>query len=153
MMKTFVALTVAAVLGLSTYADEAAKPDKPIVPAIDKPVPPADKPSAPATIPNMPARQAPEMAEAKILKVFSADVGGYKYRAYLVSWKDAEVVVDDPMGMSEKKEGDILKFMAQKIDMPRGKTIRFMVMDFPMPKKPESKDPAQKTPAAKPATP
>ncbi len=68
------------------------------------------------------------------LKVFRADDKGARFRAYLVRWKDFEVVVSDPLGTTDKKEGDMITFMAQRIEMPRGaqkiSTLHFLIMDL-----------------------
>ena len=75
-----------------------------------------------------------ETIEAKVLKVFGADDKGARFRAYLVKWKDFEVVVSDPFGTTDKKAGDMITFMAQRIEIPQGEkkiaTLQFMIMDF-----------------------
>ncbi len=61
-----------------------------------------------------------ETVQAPVLKVFSARDGTNKFVAYLVKWKDFEVVVSDPLAKTDLKVGDTVKFLAQKIDV--GKT-------------------------------
>jgi len=91
------------------------------------------------TTPPAPGKS-PEIGEAKVLKVFSADIDGAKFRAYLVKWKDSEVIISDPFGNSDRKEGDIIKFAVQSMEMPnKGMAIRFSIIDFPGTKKRESK--------------
>jgi hypothetical protein len=62
-----------------------------------------------------------ETPEAKVLKVYSIKDGDYKFVAYVVNWKDSEVVVSDPLAHSDYKVGDTIKFLAQKlhIDNPQ----------------------------------
>ena len=73
------------------------------------------------TLPNV-----VEMTDATILKVFSAEDGGAKYKAYLVKWKNQEVVVTDMFG-SNLKEGDTMKVMVMVIDMP---TLGIKMLQF-----------------------
>lgn len=72
-----------------------------------------------------------EMTDATVLKVFSAEGAGAKYRAYLVKWKNQEVVVTDVFG-SELKEGDTMKIMVMVVDMPTLgiKTLQFTPFDM-----------------------
>jgi len=123
-----------------TAADEGAKPDKPAVAPTSTP---------PSSMAN--ARKS-EMFEAQVLKVYSAEDDGAKFKAYVVKWKDAEVVVADPIGTSDKKEGDTIKIMILRMDVPnRGKMFRFMLVDFtgfPLLKKLESNEPPPKAPEA-----
>ncbi len=88
-----------------------------------------------------------EIAEAKVLKVFSALIDGAKFRAYLVKWKDAEIIVSDPFGSSDRKEGDIIKFAVQSMEMPdKGMAVRFSLIDFAGLRKLEPKSaPSEKT--------
>jgi len=58
-----------------------------------------------------------EMTDVTVLKVFSAKDGGAKYKAYLVQWKNQEVVVTDMFG-SEFKKGDTMKIMVMVITPP-----------------------------------
>ena len=74
-----------------------------------------------------------ETIEAKILKIYAAEDNGAKFRAYVVNWKGTEVIVSDPLGTTNKNEGDSITFMAQRMEMPRDnniKTLHFMIMDF-----------------------
>lgn len=68
-----------------------------------------------------------EMTDVTVLKVFSAEGGGAKYKAYLVKWKNQEVVVTDMFGGPELKEGDTVKVMVQVIDMP---TLGIKMLQF-----------------------
>ena len=90
----------------------------------------------PAT-PGMPAGMtgAYETLKTKILKVYAAEDKGATYRGYVVNWKDQEIVVTDPLGKTDKKEGEEITFMAQRIEVPMGneniKMLQFMVMEIP----------------------
>ena len=56
--------------------------------------------------------------EAPVLKVYFAEEGGHRFVAYLVKWKNSEVVVSDPLARSQFHEGDKITFMAQKVSLP-----------------------------------
>lgn len=74
-----------------------------------------------------------ETIEGKVLKVYTAEENGARFRAYVVQWKGVEVIVSDTLGTTSNKEGDTITFMAQRIEMPRDngiKTLNFMIMDF-----------------------
>ncbi len=62
----------------------------------------------------------PQRLELKVLKVFAAKDGEAIYRAYLVRWKDQEVVVSDSLGKSRYKEGDIIPVLAMNHPFPQG---------------------------------
>lgn len=60
-----------------------------------------------------------EVMQSTVLKVYSAKDENHKFVAYVVKWKDAEVVVSDPLAESNYKVGDTIKFLAQKISVPK----------------------------------
>ncbi|MFA5043330.1 MAG: hypothetical protein WC381_04470 [Kiritimatiellia bacterium] len=72
--------------------------------------------------------------QAIVLKVFAAEDGEARFRAYQVKWKDQDVIVSDMMGATNFKEGDKITFMVQNIQMPVGgkklRMLQFMIMDF-----------------------
>ncbi|HCE44944.1 MAG TPA: hypothetical protein DET40_15500 [Lentisphaeria bacterium] len=76
-----------------------------------------------------------ETVQGKVLKVYSAKDNGAQFRAYAVKWKDQEIIVSDTLCTSNKKEGDTITFMAQRMEMPHGeqklKLLHFMIMEFP----------------------
>ncbi len=76
-----------------------------------------------------------ETAQSKVIKVYSAEEDGARFRAYVVNWKDNEVIVTDVLGRTHKKVGDTITFMANRIEMPQGeediKLLQFMIMEFP----------------------
>jgi len=53
--------------------------------------------------------------EAKVLKAFVARDGNAVFKAYLVKWKDQEVVISDMMARSDLKEGDTIKFVVKTL--------------------------------------
>lgn len=57
--------------------------------------------------------------EAKVLKAYVARDGNAVFRAYVVNWKGQEIVVSDMLARSNLKEGDPIKFVAQKHDSHR----------------------------------
>ena len=61
-----------------------------------------------------------EVVEEKILKVFTAEDDGAKFRAYLVKWKNFDVVVSEMLGRTDKKEGELLTFMVSHVELPAG---------------------------------
>lgn len=77
-----------------------------------------------------------EMETGEILKVYSAELEGARFRAYVVEWNGEEIIVSDPTGSSDKAEGEIISFMANKIEFNQeGKEIKilqFMTVDFPI---------------------
>ena len=88
-----------------------------------------------AATPTMPAgvKSDHEIVQSEVLKVFAVDDGGARFRAYLVQWKDYKVIVSDPLGTSDKKEGDKISFLAQKIEIPSAgknyKILNFIMLD------------------------
>lgn len=71
-----------------------------------------------------------DMAKAPVVRVFSAEEGGHRFVAYLVKWKNFEVIVSDPMARSHFQVGDKIQFMAQKISLPgRVSTLNFQLLN------------------------
>jgi hypothetical protein len=66
-------------------------------------------------------RAPPERLELKVLKVFEAKDGEAVFRAYLVRWKNQEVIVSDPLARSNHKEGDTITVLAMNHPFPQGK--------------------------------
>jgi hypothetical protein len=56
-----------------------------------------------------------DVVQSPVLKVYSAKEGKHRFVAYLVKWKDSEVIVSDPLAKSDYKVGDTISFLAQKI--------------------------------------
>jgi len=73
-----------------------------------------------------------EVVQAKILKAFVVNDDGARFRAYLVRWKGSEIIVSDPLGTSDKKEGEKITFVVQQIEIPHAdeniKMLHFMIM-------------------------
>lgn len=79
-----------------------------------------------------------ETLQGEILKVYAADDEGLHFRAYVVHWKDREVIVSDMLGTSDKKEGDTITFMVHRMEMPHRngtvtKKLDFMLLEMPLP--------------------
>lgn len=74
-----------------------------------------------------------ETVEAPVLKVYSAEEGGYRFVAYLVKWKNSKVVVSDPLARSQFHVGDKISFMAQKVRLSGSPTkvssLNFILLD------------------------
>ena len=88
-------------------------------------------PTAPGMPPGMSGCFGTEQAE--VLKVFSAEDNGARFRAYQVKWKDQDIIVSDMFGSTSFKEGDTITFMAQNLEVPAGekmiKMLNFLIMD------------------------
>ena len=56
-----------------------------------------------------------EVVQSAVLKVYTAKAGEHRFIAYVVKWKDTEVIVSDPLGKSDYKVGDKIPFLAQKV--------------------------------------
>ena len=65
-------------------------------------------------------RMPPERLELKVIKVFAAKDGEAIFRAYLVRWKDQEVIVSDPLARSNYKEGETIPVLAMNHPFPQG---------------------------------
>jgi hypothetical protein len=61
-----------------------------------------------------------EIVETKVIKAFAVDDGGAKFCAYLVRWKDYDVVVADPLGKTDMKEGDTITITVNRSELPVG---------------------------------
>jgi hypothetical protein len=72
--------------------------------------------SAPAPVGE---RMPPERLQLKVLKVFAAKDGDAIFRAYLVKWKDQEIVVSDTLAKSNFKEGDTITVLAMNHPFPQ----------------------------------
>jgi len=68
-----------------------------------------------------------ELHEGAVLKVYSAKEGENRFIAYVVKWKDSEVVVSDPLAQSDFKVGDTIKFLAQKLHLENAKPEVFLL--------------------------
>lgn len=54
-----------------------------------------------------------------VLKVFSAKDGDHQFVAYLVKWKESEVVVSDPLAQSRYKVGDQIPVLVIKTSLDK----------------------------------
>lgn len=84
---------------------------------------------------HLPERLPPQRFETKVLKVFAAQDGTAIFRAYLVKWKDQEVIASDSLARSDYKEGDTITVLAMNHPFPQGKEphrlLGFTVMPRP----------------------
>ncbi len=71
-------------------------------------------------MPTTPARDY-EVLNLKVLKVFSAKDGEAWFRAYMVKWKDQEVIVDDTLAKTNYNEGDTIRVLAMRNKYPNNK--------------------------------
>lgn len=62
----------------------------------------------------------PQRVDVKVLKVFTAQEEAI-FRAYLVKWKDQEVIVSDPLAQTNHQEGDSISVLVMNHPFPRGK--------------------------------
>jgi hypothetical protein len=86
-----------------------------------------------------------EVAQGEILKVYSLDDKGAKYRSYVVKYKGAEVVAESMLPASEMKVGDKVSVLVVRVEAPLGdkklSTIQFKIMNMPGAKKAAKKAP------------
>ena len=86
----------------------------------------------PAPPPGMKTKS--ETGEAEILKVYAAEDQGAKFRAYVIKYKDNEVILNDDLAVTDKKVGDKVKFMVHRYEAPAGKakihTMQFKIFDI-----------------------
>ncbi|MHB8898314.1 MAG: tetratricopeptide repeat protein [Thermoguttaceae bacterium] len=70
-----------------------------------------------------------DIDRAPVLKVISAEKDGYRFVAYLVKWKDFDVIVSDPLARTNFRAGDVITFVAQRVSEPQGTSaLRFIVI-------------------------
>ncbi len=72
-----------------------------------------------------------DLVEGPVLKVFSAEQEGHRFIAYLVKWKDFDVIVSDPLGRSKFRAGDKIRFLAQRVSLPKVSTLNFTLVANP----------------------
>jgi hypothetical protein len=67
---------------------------------------------------------------AKVEQVLQVESDGHRFVAYVVTWRSARVVVSDPLAQSHHREGDEIRFMAQRIALPGStKTLNFTLLE------------------------
>ncbi len=64
-------------------------------------------------------RMAPERLELTVLKVYAATDGKAKFRAYVVKWKDQEVIVSDSLVRTNYAVGDTIPVLAMNHPFPQ----------------------------------
>jgi hypothetical protein len=80
---------------------------------------------APAN-PALPPGTAAEQGEAEILKVYSFEDQGAKFRAYGIKHKGNDVIVSDELARTDKKVGEKIDYVAMRIN----NVIMFKVWGF-----------------------
>ncbi len=75
-----------------------------------------------------------ERASLKVLKVFDSHDGDHLFRAYLVKWKDQEVIAEDTLVRTNYHEGDMAPILVMRSRHPDEKVttglLRFSVVPF-----------------------
>lgn len=79
-----------------------------------------------------------ERIRAEVLKVFSAKDGNANFRAYLIKWKDQEVIASDQLAKSNYQVGDTITVLAMNHRFPSKKVgprlLHFQVLqELPVP--------------------
>lgn len=78
----------------------------------------------------------PQRYETKVLKVFAAQDGEAIFRAYLVKWKDQEVIASDPLAKSNYKKGDSITILAMNHSFPRNQEMHRLLAFTVVPQMP-----------------
>lgn len=81
---------------------------------------------APPAIPGLPPGTAAEQGEAQIIKVYSLDDQGAKFRAYGIKYKGADVIVSDDLAKTDMKVGDKINYIAVRVN----NAIQFKIFGF-----------------------
>jgi hypothetical protein len=67
---------------------------------------------------------------AKVEQVLQVESSGHRFIAYVVTWGGAHVAVSDPLAKSRHREGDEIRFLAQRIELPGAvKTLNFTLSE------------------------
>jgi hypothetical protein len=77
-------------------------------------------------------------ATGKIERVLSAQSDDYRYRAYVVRWHGARVVVEDVLAHTHYNLGDEVNFWVTRVASSRLRRIDFMLGNVYVPQKPIS---------------
>ena len=65
-----------------------------------------------------------EIAQTQVLKVYSTEENGATFRAYVVKWKDREVVVSDRLSTGNYKVGDNIEVIVMRHELGRGEDAK-----------------------------
>lgn len=65
-------------------------------------------------------RLPPERFEARVVKVYAAQDGEARFRAYVVTWKGQEVIASDSLARTDFKVGETITVLAMNHPFPRG---------------------------------
>jgi hypothetical protein len=69
-----------------------------------------------------------EVLRLPVLKVYATNEGPASFRAYVVKWNEAEVVVSDNLGTTNFKEGDIVEVLVMRLSGETRHQLVFQVM-------------------------
>jgi len=78
-----------------------------------------------------------EVVRAPVLRVYAAEDDGYKFVAYVVKWKDTEIIVSDALARTSHQPGETIAFIAHKIHLDNPKTgssisaLNFQIVEPP----------------------
>jgi hypothetical protein len=70
-----------------------------------------------------------ESFDADIVKIYSMEDQGAKFRAYVVNYKGTEVIVGDLLAQTSRKVGDKIKVNVVRVEQPFG-TSKIHTMTF-----------------------
>ena len=76
-----------------------------------------------------------ESFKAQVLKVYTARDGDAEFRAYVVMWRNQEVVVSDDLVSTDYQVGDTVAVSVMKQDYPNGKKRPGLLAFIILPKK------------------
>jgi hypothetical protein len=86
------------------------------------------EPQAPAAQVQTP-RPAPTRETAVVEEVVSAVDAGYRFRAFVVRWHGARVLVSDPLAESQGDVGDSIRFIVSRHDLNGLRHLSFLSVD------------------------
>lgn len=86
--------------------------------------------------PQLPPGAEMEKLEGEVAKIYRSEYKGGRYLAYVLKWNNQEIVVSDPLAISDKKVGDKVTFSAVLIPLPMAtdkplKALQFIYTDYP----------------------
>lgn len=86
----------------------------------------AAEPCTPLSSSDPQARPSFTKERATVEDVLSTIEGGYRSRAYIVTWHGFRVLVSDPLAESNKSKGDSIDFIAGRYDVNGNRTLAFI---------------------------
>jgi hypothetical protein len=95
--------------------------------------PSADQGASDEAALNSPANMSSATVTATVERVLTAQVDDFHYRAYLVPWHGALVVVDDAFATTHYNAGDQISFLAARAANTGARYVTFLLFAFPCP--------------------